>query len=81
MAMGLVININKKPTEPQVTTVSDIITRCNEAADKMGNGNPNKRVILDAAFCIRQLVDRLDKFDSGKGSVDLNPVEAADGQH
>lgn len=79
--MGKVLDLvergKKKPeSEWETTTASDVITRCNEASSKMSNTNPHKVVLLEAAYCIRQLVDRLDKYDNGKGVIDLDSTTA-----
>ena len=47
------------PEGMRVISASDIITRLNEASAKMSVTNPNKTLVLDAAYAIRQLVDRL----------------------
>lgn len=62
MDTPLIIDPNRKPEAPEgmrVITASDIITRLNEASSRMSVSNPNKTLVLDAAYAIRQLVDRL----------------------
>lgn len=65
--------------EPQIRTAGDVIRDCNDAASKMGNGNPHKNLVLEAAWTIHSLVQRLQKYDAGKGDIDMGkagPVTA-----
>lgn len=71
--MGRVVNINQTIPQPKITTVGDVMRRCNEAAEKMGGGNPHRQVMLDAAFCISQLLNRLEEFDKDRERIDLTP--------
>lgn len=48
-------------------SVSDLIRGCNDAMQKMGNGNPHKILIFNCAAALRQLVDRLDKLENPEG--------------
>lgn len=63
-------DINKPKVEtPKKVSISDLIVQCNDAAGKMGMGNPHRQLVLDCAFAMRQLVDRLGRFED-----DDNPV-------
>lgn len=46
-------------TQQKVVTATDLIRQCNEAASKMSTGNDNRVLLLNCAYAIRQLVDRL----------------------
>jgi hypothetical protein len=45
-------------------SVADLIRHCNETASKMGSDNPNKVLLLNCAFAMKQLVDRLEFHES-----------------
>lgn len=64
--------VNKPKVEaPKRVSISDLITSCNDTADKMGMGNPNRQLVLNCAFALRQLVDRLGRFEADDKSVAL----------
>lgn len=52
----------------KVVSISDLINQCNEAASKMSAGNDNRNLIMNCAWAMRQLVDRL-AFHEGEGKV------------
>lgn len=45
-------------------TVSDLIDQCNNAVEKMSVNNPNRTLVFNCAFAMRQLVDRLAKYEA-----------------
>lgn len=49
--------------EQKAVTVSEIIERCKEAAMGMSAHNPNRNLLMNAAYALRQLVDRLDRYE------------------
>lgn len=52
--------INIPPVVNQkVITATDLILQCNEAASKMSASNPNRVLMMNCGYAIRQLVDRL----------------------
>lgn len=44
-------------------SISDLINQCNAAAAKMGTSNDHKLLLMNCAYAMRQLVDRLHKFE------------------
>lgn len=48
---------------PDTLSVSDIIMRCNAACRTMGRTNPHRFLLFTCASALRQLVDRLEKFE------------------
>lgn len=53
------------PELRRVTTIADLCHQCNDQASKMGRTNPNKQLLLNCAYAMQQLVQRLD-FHEGK---------------
>lgn len=53
----------------KAVTISDLINDCNAAAATMGNNNPNKSLIMNCAYAMRQLVDRLDQYENPVGGA------------
>lgn len=51
---------NRKPHQ---VSVSELISACNQAVERMGNNNPNRYLLVNCAFAMRQLVDRLAKLE------------------
>lgn len=47
-------------------SVTDLIMACNRAIGKMSVGNPHKLLLLNCAMAMRQLVDRLAKYEDQK---------------
>jgi len=44
-------------------SISEIIDRCNDATAKMSAKNPHRFLIFLCANALRQLVDRIDKYE------------------
>lgn len=53
----------KIKVEPPAVTVSEIITRCNEAGQLMSVNNPNRHLMWLCASALRQLVDRVHELE------------------
>lgn len=41
-------------------SISDLITQCNDAVQKMSANNPHKILMFNCALALRQLVDKLE---------------------
>lgn len=55
----------KKIAQTQIS-VTDIINACNDAGSKMSMKNPHKALFYLCASALRQLVNRLEKFENPK---------------
>lgn len=53
------------PESRRVISIANLCHQCNDQASKMSRTNPNKRLLLDCAYAMQQLVQRLD-FHEGK---------------
>lgn len=53
--------------ERKAISVTDLIKMANEAASKMSTGNQNKWILLNLGYALKQLVDRLEKYENPKG--------------
>lgn len=56
----------------KVVSVGDLIRRCNDAAQRMSNGNPHKMLMLNCGYALHQLVGRVAKLEAtlkGKGTL------------
>jgi hypothetical protein len=49
---------------PGQTSVGDLIRQLNNVAARMRTGSNHRRVVVNAAFALHQLVQRLDKFEN-----------------
>ena len=50
--------------EAPKVSVTEIIMRCNDAVEKMSHTNPHRYLLYLCASAIRQLVDRLEVYES-----------------
>lgn len=62
-----------KQERPQLS-VSDIISRCNDAGSKMSAKNPNKILMYLCASALRQMVDRLSYYERQLEAQKLSKV-------
>lgn len=49
---------------PGQTSVGDLIRQLNNVATRMRTGSNHRRVVINAAYALHQLVQRLDKFEN-----------------
>lgn len=61
--------LHNTPSTPnvRVMSISELITACNEAGAKMSNSNDHRHLVMNCAWAMRQLVDRLDAYESKAG--------------
>lgn len=65
------IEIASEEMERQIS-VTEIIQKCNEAGQKMGKRNPNRYLFYLCATALKQMVDRLAKYESGVSTEQVN---------
>lgn len=52
-----------KEIEQKTVSITDLIQSCNVAAQKMSANNPNRNLLMNCAYAMRQLVDRLARYE------------------
>lgn len=50
--------------EQKAVSVTDLITLCNNAARLMSIKNPNRWLLMNCGYALRQLVDRLANYEA-----------------
>lgn len=51
-------------TEQHVISIGDLMRMCNMAAERMSVSNPNRLLLMNCAYAMSQMVDRLAKYES-----------------